>query len=215
MSAEMEIWCPPRRKSRCPLTPIRVSACVNNTTKVVRIPTLHYSSALCRPSENQVNWSITARKARPAPPARPDRRATRASMAAMASRGSRATPVLRALRALEAVQVRRARPVLRVRGAPGVPAARGRRTRCRLHRLLGLRRAHHATLTDTLTASCPNGTIMLSGDATTATTDSQRKVQITDSYPSASDTWSVSGAAKLGANKTSNLQVWAFCRALS
>ena len=67
--------------------------------------------------------------------------------------------------------------------------------------------------TDTASASCPAGTKMLSGGGLTTTTDSAEKAQLSASYPSANDTWTVTATAKVGAGKTWTLQAWALCAA--
>ena len=48
----------------------------------------------------------------------------------------------------------------------------------------------------TASATCPAGTVMLSGGGTVTTTDSLSKVQLTSSYPSSTSAWTVVGAAR-------------------
>ena len=63
----------------------------------------------------------------------------------------------------------------------------------------------------TASATCPAGTVMLSGGGTVTTTDSLSKVQLTSSYPSSTSAWTVVGAAGINGNKTWSLQAYALC----
>jgi hypothetical protein len=62
-------------------------------------------------------------------------------------------------------------------------------------------------------ASCGAGQIMLSGGGVLTTTDSLSKVQLVASYPSASDTWTVTGAASIPNNKTWSIRAYVVCSA--
>ena len=69
----------------------------------------------------------------------------------------------------------------------------------------------NAVKSATASASCPAGTIMLSGGGTISTTDTLDKVQLTSSYPSATGTWTVVGSAAIGKNKSWSLRAYALC----
>lgn len=62
-------------------------------------------------------------------------------------------------------------------------------------------------------ASCAAGKTMLSGGASITSTDTLDKVRIVASYPSAAGTWTVTGSALLGKNKTWTLRAYAVCTA--
>jgi hypothetical protein len=63
----------------------------------------------------------------------------------------------------------------------------------------------------TASASCPAGTVMLSGGAQITTTDSLEKTQLVASYPASATTWTVVGAASVGGGKTWTLVAYALC----
>ncbi len=63
----------------------------------------------------------------------------------------------------------------------------------------------------TASASCPAGTVMLSGGAQITSTDSIEKTQLVSSYPSSTTTWTVVGAASVGGGKTWSLTAYALC----
>jgi hypothetical protein len=52
---------------------------------------------------------------------------------------------------------------------------------------------------------------MLSGGGLTTTTDSAEKAQLSASYPSDLNTWTVTATAKVGGTKTWTLQAFALC----
>jgi hypothetical protein len=61
--------------------------------------------------------------------------------------------------------------------------------------------------------SCPAGQKLLGGGATVTTTDTLDSVQLIASYPSASDTWTATGAANIGPGKTWSIRAYAICGA--
>jgi hypothetical protein len=67
------------------------------------------------------------------------------------------------------------------------------------------------TKTVTRTATCPVGTVLLSGGGTVTTTDTLDKVELTSSYPSSTTTWTVVGSAAIGKGKTWSLRAYALC----
>ena len=52
---------------------------------------------------------------------------------------------------------------------------------------------------------------MVSGGGLTTTTDSAEKAQLSASYPSDLDTWTVTATAKVAGTKTWTLQAFALC----
>jgi hypothetical protein len=61
------------------------------------------------------------------------------------------------------------------------------------------------------TVSCPAGTVLFGGGGTVTTTDTLDTVQLVASYPSATDTWTVTGAANIGPGKTWSIRAYAIC----
>ena len=59
--------------------------------------------------------------------------------------------------------------------------------------------------------SCPAGQTLLGGWGTVTTTDTMDSVQLTSSYPSALDTWTVAGSANIGPGKTWSIRAYAIC----
>ena len=64
-----------------------------------------------------------------------------------------------------------------------------------------------------VTASCAAGHVMLGGGGKMTTTDSLDLVQLVASYPSAGDTWTVTGSANVKNSKTWTVQAYVVCSA--
>jgi glutamine amidotransferase-like uncharacterized protein len=62
-------------------------------------------------------------------------------------------------------------------------------------------------------ASCAAGHILLSGGGVITTTDTLDNVQLVASYPSASDTWTVTGSAGIHPSKTWSMRAYVVCTA--
>jgi hypothetical protein len=63
------------------------------------------------------------------------------------------------------------------------------------------------------TASCGAGQVMLGGGGVLSTTDSLTKLQLVATYPSASATWTVTGASSIPNNKSWSIQAYVLCTA--
>ena len=61
------------------------------------------------------------------------------------------------------------------------------------------------------TASCAAGHVMLGGGGVVTTTDTLDKVQLVASYPSAAGTWTVTGSGLIGKGKTWSLRAYVVC----
>ena len=64
---------------------------------------------------------------------------------------------------------------------------------------------------ETTSVSCDADEVLVGGGGTMTSTDNLQKVQLTSSYPSASDTWTVTGAANVGNGKTWTIEAYAIC----
>ena len=62
-----------------------------------------------------------------------------------------------------------------------------------------------------MTVSCGGGEKVLGGGGKMTTTDSADTIQISSSYPTDTNTWSVTGVGKVGPGKTWTVQAWAVC----
>jgi hypothetical protein len=67
------------------------------------------------------------------------------------------------------------------------------------------------TVSATTSVSCPGGQTLLGGGGTVTTTDTLDSVELTSSYPSALDTWTVVGSENIGPGKTWSLRAYAIC----
>jgi hypothetical protein len=66
-------------------------------------------------------------------------------------------------------------------------------------------------VTATASVACPAGQTLLGGGGAVTTTDTLDNVQLTSSYPSALDTWTVTGSANIGPGKTWTIKAYAIC----
>jgi hypothetical protein len=62
-------------------------------------------------------------------------------------------------------------------------------------------------------ASCAAGKVMLSGGGVVTTNDTLDKVRLVASYPSAAGTWTITGSAAVGKNKTWSIRAYVVCSA--
>jgi hypothetical protein len=70
-----------------------------------------------------------------------------------------------------------------------------------------------AVSTASVSASCAAGHVMLGGGGRVTTNDAVDLVQLIATYPSADDTWTVTGSASIHNNKTWSVQAYVVCSA--
>ncbi len=62
-----------------------------------------------------------------------------------------------------------------------------------------------------MTVSCGANEKVLGGGGKMTTTDSADTIQLSSSYPTDTNTWSVTGVGKVAPGKTWTVQAWAVC----